>query len=252
MENKPYLSVIIPAWNEADAIADTLADIDKHLQSADFDYEIVVVNDGSSDNTADIVQKLEPAIKGLRLLDNKINKGKGKVVRQGMLDAKGKFRLFTDADNSTSVDHFFKMIPYLEGSEGKKYDVVIGSRDIKGAKLVPPQPFYRRALGNIGNIIIQIFLLPGLKDTQCGFKCFSEEVAEKVFPIMRINRWAIDVEALSLAKAMKYGIKEIPVTWVNRFKSRVGLRNYLGVLRDVLKIRFWLWTDSYKIKKSSR
>jgi glycosyltransferase involved in cell wall biosynthesis len=250
MENKPYLSVVIPAYNESEGIAVTLVDIDKHLRGADFDYEILVVNDGSTDGTADIVRKFEPMVKNLRLIDNKVNQGKGKVVREGMLEAKGKFRLFTDADNSTTIDHFFKMIPYLEGTEGKKYDIVIGSRDVKGAKLVPPQPFYRRALGNVGNIIIQIFLLPGLWDTQCGFKCFSGEVAERVFPLMRINRWAIDIEALSLAKAFGYSIKEVPITWVNRFKSRVTLKAYLGVLRDVLKIRAWLWTDSYKIKKS--
>lgn len=250
MEKQPYLSVVIPAYNEAQRIPVTLVDIDKHLRGADFDYEILVINDGSKDNTAEVVKNFEPIVANLRLVDNKVNQGKGKVVRQGMLEAKGKFRLFTDADNSTSIDHFFKMIPYLEGTEGTKYDVVIGSRDVKGSKLVPPQPFYRRALGNVGNLIIQMFLLPGLWDTQCGFKCFSAEVAERVFPFMKINRWAIDIEALSLAKTMGYKIKEIPVTWVNDTRSTVKGSAYIGVLRDVLKIRFWLWTDAYKIRGS--
>jgi dolichyl-phosphate beta-glucosyltransferase len=249
MDNKPYLSVIIPAYNESNRLPTTLIDIDKHLRGADFDYEILVVNDGSQDNTADIVRKFESVVKGLRLIGEDINRGKGYRVRQGMTEAKGKFRLFTDADNSTSIDHFFRMIPYLEGTEGKKYDIVIGSRDIKGSKLVPPQPFHRRILGNVGNIIIQAVLLPGIWDTQCGFKCFSEEAANRIFPLMKINRWAIDIEALALGKKMGYKIKEVPITWVNDTRSTVKGSAYLGVLRDVFKIRFWLWTNRYKISK---
>ena len=249
MDKKPYLSVIIPAYNEANRLPATLIDIDKHLREADFDYEILVVNDGSKDNTADIVHKFESVVKGLRLGGRDINRGKGYTVREGMRDARGKFRLFMDADNATTVDHFFKMIPFLEGAEGKKYDIVIGSRDIKGSKLVPPQPWYRRISGNIGNIIIQTFLLPGIWDTQCGFKCFSEESAERIFPIMKINRFAIDVEALALGKRMGYKIKEIPITWVNDVNSRVKLSDYINVLIDVLKIRVWLWTGKYKISK---
>jgi dolichyl-phosphate beta-glucosyltransferase len=249
MDKKPYLSVIIPAYNEANRLPATLIDIDKHLREADFDYEILVVNDGSEDNTADIVRKFEPIVKGLRLAGRDINRGKGYTVREGMREAKGKFRLFTDADNSTSIDHFFKMIPYLEGTEGQKYDIVIGSRDIKGSKLIPPQPWYRRIMGNVGNIIIQVLLLPGIWDTQCGFKCFSEEAADRIFPLMKINRWAIDVEALALGKRFGYKIKEIPITWVNDTRSTVKSSAYLGVLRDVLKIRLWLWTNKYKISK---
>lgn len=250
MDQKPYLSVVIPAYNEAERLPATLVDIDKHLRGADFSYEILVVNDGSKDGTAEVVHKFEPMVQGLRLVDNKENKGKGKVVKQGMIEAKGQFRLFTDADNSTSIDHFFRMIPFLEGTtEEGKFDIVIGSRDVKGSKLVPPQPFYRRALGNIGNIVIQIFLLPKIWDTQCGFKCFSEEAAEKVFPFTRINRWAIDAEALAIAKVFGYKIKEVPITWVNDTRSRVALKAYIGTLLDVLKVRIWLWTDSYKLRE---
>ena len=249
MDKKPYLSVIIPAYNEANRLPTTLIDIDKHLKEADFEYEILVVNDGSKDNTAEVVRKFESLVKGLRLTGSDVNHGKGYVVRQGMREAKGKFRIFTDADNSTSIDQFFKMIPYLEGTESQKYDIVIGSRDIKGAKLVPPQPWYRRLVGNIGNLIIQIFLLPGIWDTQCGFKCFSEESAERIFPLMKINRWAIDIEAMSLGKKFGYKIKEIPITWVNDTRSTVKSSAYLGVLRDVLKIRLWLWTNKYNLSK---
>ncbi|MBI4034145.1 MAG: glycosyltransferase family 2 protein [Candidatus Brennerbacteria bacterium] len=238
---KPYLSVIIPAYNEAKRIPLTLIDVDRLLRETDYSYEILVVNDGSEDSTAEVVSRFAGLVKGLRLIDNKENHGKGFVVRQGMLEAKGALRLFMDADNSTSVDQVNKMLPYFK--EG--YDVVIGSRDIKGAELVPPQPFYKRTLGNVGNLIIQTLLLPGIWDTQCGFKCFSEEAAVKVFSIAKINRWGFDVEALALAKKMGYRIKEIPVRWVNDPVSHVKLKGYLSSLWDVLRVRWWLWRKKY-------
>ena len=240
---KPYLSIIIPAYNEAKRLPQTLVDIDYRLQDVDFSYEIIVVDDGSKDATAEAAKKFSELIRNLRIITNEENKGKGGVVKQGMLEARGHIRLFTDADNSTSIEQFRKMLPYFK--EG--YDVVFGSRGIKGAKLEPPQPFYKRFLGNIGNLIIQILLLPGIKDTQCGFKAFTEEVAQKIFSLTRINRWAFDVEALALAKNLGYKIKEVPIIWKNDPESKVKLISYLQVLIEVLKIRFWLWRDAYRI-----
>jgi len=242
--SKPFLSVIIPVYNESKRIPLTLIDVDRRLSSADYSSEILVVNDGSTDNTIEVVSKFLPMVKNLRIIDNKENHGKGFVVRQGMLEAKGTLRLFMDADNSTSVDQVGKMLPYFK--EG--YEVVIGSRDIKGAELVPPQPFYKRILGNIGNIIIQTLLLPGLWDTQCGFKCFSEEAADKVFGQIKINRWGFDVEALSVAKRMGYRIKEIPVRWVNNLESKVKLSGYVSSLWDVFRTRWWLWRKKYEFQ----
>ncbi len=242
---KPYLSVIIPAYNETKRLPLTLIDIDKHLSGSNYSYEIIVVNDGSQDATAAITRRFSHLIKNLRLIDNKENHGKGWVVRQGMLEAKGNIRLFTDADNSTSIDQFNKMIPYLKDG----YEAVIGSRDIKGAQMMSPQPWYRRLAGNIGNLIIQILVLPGISDTQCGFKVFTEEAAEKIFPLTKINRWGFDVEALALAKTLGYKIKEIPVTWVNSPFSLVKPSAYLEVLWEVLKIKWWLLMNKYNIKK---
>ncbi|MCP6719924.1 MAG: glycosyltransferase family 2 protein [Patescibacteria group bacterium] len=241
---KPFLSVIIPAYNEAKRIIPTLVDVNRHLSKAEYSSEVIVVSDGSKDSTVEVVKKFSNLMKNLRVIDNKENHGKGWVVRQGMLESKGSWRLFTDADNSTSVDHFNKMIPYFE----KGYDVVICSRDIKGAKLVPPQPWYKVLLGNLGNLFIQALVLPGIWDTQCGFKSFSEESAKKIFNLVKIDRWGFDVEALALAKKLGYKIKEIPVTWVNDPYSHVGIKGYISTLWDVVRVRWWLWGGKYNIK----
>lgn len=238
---QPYLSIIIPAYNEAERLPLTLIDIDKHLEQAPYTYEILVVNDGSKDTTAAIVSKMQVTIKNLKLVDNKENKGKGGVVRQGMLLASGTIRLFTDADNSTAITHFETMMPYFK--EG--YGVVIGSRGIRGSTSEPGQPWYRKLPGKVGNIIIQLLVLWGVKDTQCGFKAMTAEVAEKVFNLSRIRGWGFDVELLVLARRLGYRIKEIPVHWVNDPSSRVGASAYLKVLLEVLKIRWWLWRNAY-------
>lgn len=241
---RPFLSVIIPAYNEARRLPLTLIDIDKHLEQQEYSYEILVVNDGSTDETAEIVKRFSPLIENLKLVDNKENKGKGAAVRQGMLLAKGTWRLFMDADNSTSVVEFNKMIPYFKAG----YEVVIGSRDVKGARTSPPQALYKRLLGNIGNLIIQALLLPGIWDTQCGFKCFSDEAAERIFHLTKIDRWGFDAESLALAKALNYKIKEMPVFWVNDPRTHVRLSSYLQVLWEVAKVRWWLWRNIYNLK----
>ena len=240
---KPYLSVVIPAYNEAKRLPLTLIAIDRHLSRAEFSYEIIVVDNNSTDATPEVVGRFSHLINNLRLVEEK-TPGKGAAVKKGMLEAKGEIRIFTDADNSTSIDQFNKMIPYFK--EG--YDVVIGSRDIEGAKLEPPQSWYKILAGNMGNLFIQALVLPGIKDTQCGFKAFTEETALKIFPLIKITRWGFDVEILSLAKKMGYRIKEIPVVWVNDPLSRVSAFAYLQVLWEVVKIRYWLTTNKYNLK----
>lgn len=245
---KPYLSVIIPTYNEAKRLSLTLIDIDKHLSRADFSYEIIVVDNNSKDATLEIAKRFSHLLKNLRVLECKTVGGKGAAVKTGILGAKGEIRLFMDADNSTSIDQFLKMMPYFK--EG--YDVVIGSRDIEGARLIPPQPWHKRLAGNLGNLFIQFMLLPGIWDTQCGFKAFTEEAAEKIFPLIKISRWGFDVEILALAKKMKYKTKEIPVVWVNNPFSHVNALAYFQVLWEVVKIKWWIIINKYAVPSHKR
>ena len=236
------LSVVVPAYNEERRIGSTLKSIDEYLRRQNYDYEILVVNDGSKDNTADLVNGLRSEVVGLRLIDNKENHGKGYVVRQGMLEAKGELRLFTDADNSTSINHLDKFIPYL--SQG--YSVIIGSIGISGHKVASgSEPIWRRVLGKLGNLFIQIMAVPGIQDTQRGFKLFTADAVSKIFPKLTITRWGFDIEVLALARKFGYKIKELPVDWKNDPNSKVGLKAYFQVLLETVKIRFNLMMGQY-------
>jgi dolichyl-phosphate beta-glucosyltransferase len=229
-----HLSVVIPAYNEGKKLPNTLPKIYDYLKKQSYDWEILIVNDGSKDNTADVVKNLSSRIENLRLIDNKENHGKGYVVKQGMLSARGKYRVFTDADNSTSIDHVEKMWPEFE----RGYNVIIGSRDIEGAKLAVPQPWWRIMVGNVFNLMVQVVCgLWGIPDTQCGFKGFTEKAAEDIFSRTRISRFAFDAEMLVIAKTMKYKIKQIPVFWVNDKRSSVKFKSMLKMAIDLLKIR---------------
>ncbi len=229
-----HLSVIVPAYNEEKRLPKTLEEIDKYLSGQSYDYEIVVINDGSKDKTAEAVKNSISKIKNLKIIDNKENHGKGYVVRQGMLEAKGDYRVFTDADNSTSIDQVEKMWPSFK--EG--YDLVIGSRDIKGAVIAVPQPWYRQMLGEVFNLVVQTIAgLFGIWDTQCGFKGLTKKAAEDIFPRCKIDRWAFDVEILVIAKKLRYKIKEVPIVWVNDPDSKVKLKGMVKMLLEVLQIR---------------
>lgn len=249
MENSQiYLSVVIPAYNESKRIVKNLKVFSSYLQKQPYSYEILVVSDGSRDNTVDVVRGLESEISNLRLIDRKENKGKGYTVREGMLAAKGKIRLFTDSDNSTDISYFEKMRPLFD----KEYDIVISTRDskdAKGASQEVPQPWHKRLMGNMGNLYIQIMAVPGIWDTQNGFKAFRDYAAEKIFNVSKIDRWAFDVEALALARKFGYKIGIIPVHWINDTESKVSFLAYFKVLFDVAKIRWNLIRRKYKLDK---
>ncbi|QQG42625.1 MAG: glycosyltransferase family 2 protein [Candidatus Giovannonibacteria bacterium] len=230
-----YLSVIIPAYNEAERLPKTLRRFDEYFAAQPYSYEILVVNDGSRDGTAAVVNKMAGEIKNLRLIDRGKNMGKGHTVREGMLAANGRIRLFADADNATDISHFDKMRPLFDGG----YDIVICSRDpkdAKGAKLVVRQPLWKELLGNLGNLYIQLLAVRGIWDTQCGFKAFRDYAAERIFSLAKVNRWAFDVEALALARKLNYKIGIVPANWVNDPRTAVRLSSYLHTLWEVFKI----------------
>ena len=177
---------------------------------------------------------LKTEISTLELVEFKNNRGKGFAVKTGMLKARGDFRLFTDADNSTTIDHVEKMMSYFQ----KGFDVVIASIAVRGHKVATgSEPAWRRIFGKLGNLFIQIMVVPGIHDTQRGFKIFTVEAAEKIFPKMTIERWGFDVEALALARKFGFKIKEVPVNWKNAPESHVGLKAYFQVLMETVKIR---------------
>ncbi|MBN1270664.1 MAG: glycosyltransferase family 2 protein [Candidatus Aminicenantes bacterium] len=241
MRETPFLSVIIPVYNYAEKIKRTISDIDKKLNYRNFSYEIIVVNDGSTDNTAEIVHSLTGVIRNIRFIDNKKNEGKGKVVRQGILEAKGSIRLFTDVDNSTPIDQLDKFFPFFK--EG--CDIVFGSRAVKDARVLVRQPFYRILLGKMGNLIIQLMVLPGIKDTQCGFKAFTQEAVQEIFPKLTINGWGFDIEILALAKLFGLRIKEVGIDWINNPVSKFKAFDYFKIFLETLRIRWNIWIKNY-------
>lgn len=239
------LSVIIPAYNEEKHIRNTIQSIYGYLSDKKIEHEIIVVTDGSTDKTNDIVASLSQDIHTLSLLDYGVNKGKGYAVKQGMLKARGDYRLFTDADNATTIDHIEKMIPFLK--EG--YGVAIGSIALKGSKIASgSEPIWRRVFGTLGNLFIQLVAVSGISDTQRGFKILTAETAEKIFPKITIDRWGFDIEMLALARKFGYKIKEIPVRWKNdpNTASHPRLSAYFQVLLETVKIRWNLISGKYR------
>ncbi|MCX6729911.1 MAG: glycosyltransferase family 2 protein [Candidatus Portnoybacteria bacterium] len=245
MDNKIHLSVVIPAYNEEKKIAITLIDMDRYLSQQDYNYEIIVVSDGSKDNTVGVATKTGKLIKNLRVIDNKENHGKGYVTKQGMLEAKGEYRIYVDADNAISIDQIENF-----WSEIKEYDIVIGSIEVRGAKIQENAQWYRRWLGHLAKYMIRFIAgLWDIKDSQRAFKLFPARVAENIFPRLRIERWLFDVEILSLAKKLKYKIKEIPVEWINSGDSKVTIKSYIRSFWDLFKIKLNFITDKYKINE---
>lgn len=239
-----YLSWIIPTYNEERRIEKTVREVDAYLKTKNFDYEIIVADSASKDKTREIIKKLAGEIKELRLVEIK-NKGKGYAVKNGMLSAKGDIRLFSDADNSTSPQHFDKMQPLF--SQGCA--VVISSRnpkDAPGAGRDVKEPWYRELFGKLGNMLIQTVGVWGIWDTQNGFKAFTAQAAETIFPKLKITGWAFDIEILVLARRLKYKIGIIPVIWRYETESKVNWKTYIEVFKDTFKIRWYLITGKYK------
>jgi dolichyl-phosphate beta-glucosyltransferase len=246
MLNQPAvrLSVIIPAFNEKLRLPHTLSESMEYLETQSYNSEIIVVNDGSTDGTERVVREQRSAPVSVRLLTHAdgANHGKGASVKLGMLESSGVYRLFMDADNSTTLDQVDRFWPFFS----RGYDVVIGSRALKNSVIGMRQAWYKELAGRIGNKYIRAFAVPGISDTQAGFKMFAGEKAEAIFSLQTIDRWGFDIELLAIARSKGYRIGEVPITWVNASGSKVLMRSYLEVLGEVWRVRKNLKAGLYK------
>jgi len=243
-------SVIIPTYNEAskeDDMRKHLKSIKEYFLKLGQSYEIVIVLDGPSDGkTPELVKSIAQTDKAIKVIDRKENKGKGYSVREGFMKSRGQIRLFTDMDGATPINMLDRFIP--EFQEGA--DIVIGSRDLKESSIAVHQPKWKEWLGDLGNLLIQfIGGLWGMKDTQCGFKAFSEKAVLDIIPRTTIDHWGLDFELLIIGKKLDYKIKEVPVEWIDRGDSLVGLSGYFSTFGDLFKVRWNLIKGIYQLDK---
>jgi len=232
---KVYLSIIIPAFNEENRILGSLQTIHQYMGRRDFTFEVIVVDDGSRDGTQTVVEEFGRSHGGVRLVQNGQNRGKGYSVRHGVRVATGRDILFSDADLSTPVGECERLLPFISSGE---FDVAIGSRALPESRLEIRQPFYREWMGRMFNKVVQKVAVPGIVDTQCGFKAFRGAVARRVFRMQKLDGFAFDVEILYLARKLGYTIREVPVTWRNSPDSRVNAsRDSMKMLRELFLIR---------------
>ncbi|MDK2980267.1 MAG: hypothetical protein PWQ55_614 [Chloroflexota bacterium] len=238
-----YLSIIIPAYNEATRLPASLEKIHAFLQTQSYEAEIVVVENGSTDDTFALAQALQARIPNLVVV-HEGRRGKGWAVRRGMHIARGEYRFFCDADLSMPIDEIPRFFPPLLADA----PVAIASREAPGAVRYD-EPEYRHIIGRVFNWIVRLLVLPGLQDTQCGFKCFRADVVEQVFPLVTNSGWTFDVEALFIARRLGYTIKEIPIPWYYNPHSNIRvLRDSLQMGTDLLKIRWNAITGKYHAK----
>lgn len=230
-----YLSIIIPAYNESKRIGDTLRSLASYFQHANYYYEIIVVNDGSTDSTFAVLQNLQTEISQLKIINNPKNMGKGYAVKCGMQAATGDLRLFMDADNSVKINE----VEIFLSKTAEGFDVVIGSigLDKKDVRMVSENNgYYRRPIGLFSKYITRIFATPGIYDTQRGFKLFTKKAVDVIFPKLSVNRFGFDIELLVVAQINNLKIKELPVEFNNPKGSTVNLMSYVVTFFELLKI----------------
>ena len=227
----PALSVVIPAYNEEQRLPASLARIRGFLEARAQSFEIVVADDGSRDATAAVAEAEGGPC--LRVLRGERNRGKGHAVRRGMLEARGGRRLMTDADLSTPIDE----LPSLEARLDQGFDVAIGSRAIVGARIEVRQSAFRETAGRAFNVLVRLLLLPGIRDTQCGFKLFTAAAAQAAFAPVRLAGFSFDVEAIYIARRQGLRVAEVPVLWRNDVATRVGGLSGTRAFLDLLRIR---------------
>lgn len=240
---QPYLSVVVPSYNEIKNFEDNVLDqVVDYLKKQEYTWEIILSDDGSTDGTVEKLKSFAKKHKNISVLEN-IHAGKGPTVKAGMLAATGEWRLFTDFDQSTPISEIEKLLPYTS----HKYEVIIGSREIIGS-IRDKEPWYRHLMGRVFNLMVQTLAIPGILDTQCGFKLFSQAAAQDLFSQLVVYggnsqrgdafTGAFDVELLYLAKKNNFLIREVPIEWHHRETDRVSpVKDSIRMFRDIVKIR---------------
>jgi len=229
------LSIVVPAYNEEHRLPPTLARLAAYLSTQPMRWEIVVVDDGSRDDTCGVVERAMATIPNLRLIRQRPNRGKGAAVRLGMLAARGQIRVMSDADGSMPPEQLPRLLAPIIACTA---EIAIGSRYAEGAKSDVVQPLYRVLWSRLANLLVQRSLVPGVRDTQCGFKAFTAEAARDLFARGRIDGWAFDLEILALARRAGFAIAEVGVEWTDDRRSRVNpLKDMWKVMSEAMTIR---------------
>ncbi len=237
----PTLSIIIPAYNEAHRLPDTLHAVRQYLTHRGILAEVIVVDDGSTDDTAAIAAHMAGYIADLRVIRLAKNSGKGRAVQAGMLASRGDYALFMDADHSTPINEVDALLPYAD-----THDVIIGSRHLPDSEIVIKQPWYRVLVSRLGNAAIRLLLVRGIHDTQCGFKLFRRAAYIDIFTRQRTTGFGFDIEILSIARQLGYRVKEVPVSWYNSPESKVRpLADAWRTLKELLRITYHVRTGHY-------
>lgn len=230
----PALAVIVPAFNEESRLGEALEGLLKYYQGQPYTWEITIVSDGSTDSTNQLVSDFAASHPGFRLLAYSPNRGKGYAVRKGMLECEGEILLFCDADLATPQEETEKLLAHIrQGAE-----VAIGSRPLKESRLEKRQPLYREMLGRAFNLAVRMLAVPGISDTQCGFKMFTCEAAAKVFTRCSLDGFSFDFEAILIARRLGMRIDEVPIRWSHKDGSKVSImRDGPRMLGDLVRLR---------------
>jgi glycosyltransferase involved in cell wall biosynthesis len=235
-------SIVIPAYNESARLRPTLDTLLRYVHDQKWDVEILVVNDGSSDDTAQVIREYGKVHPEILLLENPGNRGKGFSVRNGMLHARGNICLFTDADLSSPIEEAQKLLAAINAGA----DVAIGSRWLKAELQTERQPLYRQAFGRIFNMVLRVVLGMRFVDTQCGFKAFRRDAVQRIFPLQKIERWGFDPEILYLARRAGLKVAEVPVVWAHSEGTRLSpVKDGIRMFGEVLRIRWYALTGAY-------
>ncbi|MBI4831078.1 MAG: glycosyltransferase family 2 protein [Candidatus Lindowbacteria bacterium] len=248
MNHKADLSVVIPAYNEAGRIGPTIETVSAYLSTRGIDYEIIVVSDGSTDSTDEVVggcAKKDPRVK---LISYHPNRGKGCAVRMGMLEARSDNVLFTDADLATPISE----LETLEKRAANELDIIVGSRALKESRIIGWRPWYRELSGKVFNRVVRLLAVPVIRDTQCGFKYFRKGSASRIFSAARLNGFGFDVEALYLARKFGYRVGEVGVSWKNSPATKVSvMRDTLPMVCEIIRVRLNDWKKRYEVRSQN-